>query len=97
MPDSVDLDPHGKFHQWYSLQRNFAGGSCCNNKDCRPAKDFRVLHNGVVFTLYDGRDIFVPMPQVKTITPDGQPHYCGYWSDTHSLEVPVCGFIPGIS
>ena len=97
MPESVDPPRHSNFHQWYSEQRNFAGGSCCNDKDCRPARDFRILRNGVVFTLQDGREVFVPMVLVKVKTPDGQPHYCGYWSEQLSVDVPICGFIPGIS
>lgn len=36
---------HAEYHSWYTTWHNDNGGSCCNGKDCRPAR-FRESRDG---------------------------------------------------
>lgn len=81
---------HAENHDWYGkLRRPDNGGSCCNNKDCRPTRAY-VDDDGNWRAQIDGK--WVPVPKdvvLNTRAPDGNSHIC-----TNDLGIIRC-FIGG--
>jgi hypothetical protein len=80
----VGLEPPTQAHDIYSHLRDRLGGSCCDEKDCRPAP-YRVTATGVRMFV-DGEWIVVPdyMIQYRALPGDtgetAQPDRDGSWS-----------------
>ena len=89
-------DGHAQFHHWYEQQKQQNGTSCCNDKDCRPALDWKQVADGYKFKIDDGRWVFVPDSKVQGKSPDHRAHYCGV-KDSHDRTAPdvvFCAFLP---
>ena len=90
-------------HDLYSHLKDAAGGSCCDDRDCRPAPYRFIADNLQMFV--DGRWIDVPMTQVQyrallgdSGTTDGG-HWCGstYEPDASGLNrlyITKCAVLP---
>jgi hypothetical protein len=65
----------------YEKYKNRKGESCCDNRDCRPAKDFVeavVKGHAIVRLLIDGTWISVSRYHVNPDpASDGRAHWCG--------------------
>lgn len=84
---------HMKFHnQFYKhLKQPNSEVSCCDNKDCRPARH-RMTKNGHEFHI-GGRWLTVDRTKlINTVTPDGGGHWCGLYEYAHTIT--FCGIVP---
>jgi hypothetical protein len=87
----------------YEKYRNSKGQSCCDNRDCRPAKDFvETVVNGhaLVRLLIDGTWITVSRFHINPDpASDGRAHWCGrleliYGRPAMAQPDPVCVILP---
>src|SRR6516164_857249 len=87
----------------YERYKDQHGQSCCNDRDCRPARDFvETSANGeeVVRLLIDSTWITVPHAYVVSErASDGRAHYCGnlHVQASNPAEIklePVCVILP---
>ena len=86
-------------HDIYSHLLDTVGGSCCDSRDCRPAR-YR-LRDGGVQMLVDGRWIAVPEDKIQYLALPGDTgesgggHWCGSTTETDlSIVVTRCAFLP---
>jgi hypothetical protein len=97
----VGLEPPTQAHDIYSHLRDRLGGSCCDEKDCRPAP-YRVAATGVRMFV-DGEWIVVPdfTIQYRALLGDtGETaggHWCGFIRDGYGDRVEystLCAVLP---
>ena len=91
-------------HGIYSHLKGSGGGSCCNDRDCRPA-DYRFTAAGVQMFV-DGRWIDVPSGAIQYVALPGDTgatrggHWCGgsayerNFSNPDDLYVTKCAILP---
>ncbi len=98
-----EIQGHGQYHaDFYSkLKQPKSGRSCCNDRDCRPAR-YRATHRGYEFLVY-GRWVRVRNSKLMIEdTPDDGGHICGQFvGDQHPLGIYViysdyvyCAIVP---
>lgn len=83
-------DGHDKMHHWYrTLKRPGTNYSCCNENDCRPT-DARILEDGTIQAMKDGRWITIPKDRILNVNPpDLNSHICAppsgsaFWDPDH--------------
>lgn len=97
MVHAEDPAGHAKHHSDFYSQLKVPGRgySCCNDKDCRPAK-YRHTAKGVEF-LIAGKWIQPPQERLMMRdTPDDGGHWCGNEAGIMSNGVPhtICAIIP---
>lgn len=89
-----DMAGHAQHHHGFydQLRQPQTGISCCNDKDCRPAK-WKVTKNGVAFQI-GSKWIEAPMSSViETETPDQGGHWCGV-NEGSDYPTTFCAVIP---
>jgi hypothetical protein len=73
-----------KAHEIYGILRNAAGGSCCNENDCRPAAYRKGRFGTDMFV--QGRWIAIPQTAIQYRFLDGDTGETngGHWCGTHA-------------
>ncbi len=91
-----DRHGHMKYHhQFYQkLKQPGSNLSCCNDKDCRPARH-RVTQFGRHEFFVAGRWLRVAKTKLieDIVTPDGGGHWCGVNENT-PRALTFCGIVP---
>lgn len=68
---------HDYLHHWYqTLKQPNSGISCCNKQDCRPT-EARMLPDGTIEAMKDGRWVTIPPEKILNVpSPDLNSHIC---------------------
>jgi hypothetical protein len=96
----ISLPLPAQTHDIYSHLRDVWGGSCCDNKDCRPALYRFVASDLQMFV--DGRWIEVPGERIQDRRLPGETgggHWCGLiyqpdFSSRGTLYMTKCAVLP---
>lgn len=81
-------------HDLYTMLTDSNGASCCNGRDCRPAR-YKTTAAGVEM-LVDGHWILIPNGKIQYRTLEGDTGETagGHWCGVLDFEVTYCAILP---